>query len=157
MTKKWFSLLLAQRERSVGLTIPFVIGAMRDSADTAPTDEGRCFSELVLLLEEMRDQTPESHLVKIAECTTLIQPVAALYPASSRFNRREAVPSPKDGRVSLYVQTRYRCDGTIDPVADHLWQEFRNEILGRRFSFKNGTYVPFDEADERFIARALKK
>jgi hypothetical protein len=154
----WLKLLLLNNQRiRFGLTFPFLVGALREPPG-AVTDTNVAAGELKRLLVSMRDDTPESYTIRIAECDRLHQPVAAPIPggygAGVGF---AAIPSPTNGRVSLYVSEQYLPGASrgIDAVSNSLWIKSATTISERRFSFNDGAFQRFDDRDLAFIREAL--
>jgi len=152
----WFR-LLEQRDRDGGfaLTLPFLVGAV---TETSGARAGKALYEtLVAVLESMRDETPHTSFVRVSECDLLHQPVANKigrdYRPGAGFR---PVPSPVDGRASLFVEAKYLVDPArgIESVAETVWDLCSLAILKSRFTFKDGRYVAFEADDRDFIARA---
>ena len=147
MLPAWFKLLLLNNQRiRFGLTFPFLIGALRAPPGVATaTDTAR--DELTELLKSMRNDTPESHVIRIAECDRLHQPVAAPIPAGfSPGVGFAAIPSPTSGRVSLYVSEQYLLSAppSVDAVSNSLWNMSAAPIAERHFSYREGAFHSFD-------------
>lgn len=155
---QWFRLLEFNRHKRFGLTFPFLIGALRTPPGLVVAGEEANFAELHALLGSMRDHTPHSRYVRIAECDRLRQAVAA--PGFLRFRPPgvdRQIPSPAHGVCALYVQPQYIPDEVrgIASVAESLWRECAQAILTGNFSFRNGSFQSFDDADLRFIREAF--
>jgi hypothetical protein len=158
MRPAWLKLLLLNNQRiRFGLTFPFLVGALREPPGAA-TDTNVAEGELKRLLVSMRDETPESYAIRISECDRLHQPVAAqipgVYSAGVGF---AAIPSPTNGRVSLYVSEQYLLGAPrgIDAVSNPLWTMSATAISERHFSFHDGSFHGFDDRDLGFIREAL--
>ena len=156
MLPLWFK-LLEQRDRDGGfaLTVPFLIGAV-SFVSGAPSGKA-LFNTLLVLLESMRDETPETAHIRLGECDLLHQPVAN---KMTRHYRPGAgfVPlvSPLHGRASLFVEAKYLPDPDhgVESVAETIWDLCSLAILKSRFTFKDGRYVYFGAEDRAFISRA---
>lgn len=155
VSANWFDLLLLQRKKGLtGRTLPFLVGACRTPPGSAPANQDDAFFELGRLLEHMRDADPKSHVVRIATCVDLGQPLAALYPRDEPMNQTELVRSRFDGRHALFVERCYRGNGDLNHVLETLWEHLAGHIAAGRYSFRNGAYAPFHEEDLAFIAEA---
>lgn len=158
MRPAWLKLLLLNNQRRrFGLTFPFLVGALREPPGAVSATEV-AVGELKRLLESMRDDTPESHVIRIAECDRLHQPVAA--PIPGMFNLGvgyAAIPSLKNGRVSLYVSEQYLQGKrpSVETVSNSLWNLSAAAISERRFSFDRGSFRVFDDWDLGLIRDAL--
>lgn len=155
MRLTWLKLLLLNKR--FGLTLPFLVGALREPPGAALATEAAA-GELKRLLVSMRDDTPESHIIRIAECDRLHQPVAAPFPGVYNMGIGfAAIPSLKNGRVSLYVAEQYLLGAPprVDAVLSSLWNMSAAAISERRFSFHGGSFCEFDNRDLGFIRDAL--
>ena len=154
----WFDLLRLQQQRgNVGLTLPFLLGASRTPPGDVVVAEEFSYGQFWGLFEEMRDETPTSHLVRIARCTTLHQPVAALYSRHMPMNLAEAISSTVVNRLSLFVEHRYRGSGKGSEVVDTLWNRIGSYVMRGAFSHNDGEYGPFSSNDLDFITRATTR
>lgn len=109
MDRRWFRLLETYKQDGhVGLTLSFLIGALRTPVGTL-ADDDTSRSELLLLLRRMRDETPKGLYVRIAECQTLHQPIAALFPGDPMAG------SPSAGDLVV---------GDSSPSRLHAWPQY---------------------------------
>ena len=158
MKSAWFKLLEYHRRNRLGLTLPFLIGALRTPPGATVADAGVSIGELRRLLESMRDETPDSYYIRIMTCNNLGQPVAT--PGPSRYRQgtvdREIFSTKRD-MCSLYIEPTYLPDEQrgFASLLECLWSHSAQPILERRFSFRNGTFDAFSEDDRRFIQEAL--
>jgi hypothetical protein len=153
----WFDLLRLQRQKgNVGLTLPFLLGASRTPPGEVVVAEEIGYGQFWGLFEEMRDETPTSHVVRIARCTTLHQPVAALYSRNETMNLAEAIASTAANRLNLFVEHRYRGSGKGPEVVDALWDRIGSYVIRGAFSHNDGEYGPFSSNDLDFISRAAR-
>jgi hypothetical protein len=140
----------------MGLTLQFLLGALRVPTGATASLSGPI--ELTRLLESMRDETPASHCVRIAECDRLRQPVAMLlrlpYQPGVGF---ASLPSPRSGRVSLYVSQQFLADasGGVNTAAGTLWEIVGPYISTGHFSFSEGRAQDFSEGDLMLIRDAF--
>ena len=162
----WFSLLRYQREakRLTGLTIPFLVGAAFESCRPDALEEQALYAELNALLLSFRDATPASHCVIIAECTTLYEPVAALYPSIARREDCEGLADSSGVAVRLYVQHGYfrRKEWSLASAIGWLWDRFGETLVRGEFSFhkaedaSHGEYAGFDAKDREYLEKARR-
>jgi hypothetical protein len=156
MRPAWFKLLLLNSERHrFGMTLPFLVGALQEPSGQALSSEA-AFLELRKVLESMRDETPPSHVIRIAECDRLHQPVAA--PINAMFRLPDNVPivSPRTQRSALFVAREYLESGdTLDAALDSLWRANENPLSEGRYSYRGGAFQSFDAADRAFVEAAL--
>lgn len=152
----WLRLLLEQRKKATGLTIPFLIGAARPTADAPLMDQEAAFQALASLLTEMRDSTPLPYRVRIGRCVKLHQPIAAVHGDTNQLVVGEEIVRPRSVNVALYVEDRYcpnRQKG-LDSVLEYFWAEHRGALIRGDYSFNNGAYGPFTKGDLIFIGKA---
>lgn len=144
MAAAWFR-IVKDYPNKVGPTIPFILGALRRPVGAvAAPDASR--AELRALLVAMRDDTPAPHNVVIQGCTTLGEPVVALSDHQpGGFIRLDSVSKP--GRA-LYCGPSYGADvHDFESLAEALWERYAQVISEGRFSFRNRTWHPFDQAE----------
>jgi hypothetical protein len=158
MWPAWFKLLEYHRRDRLGLTLPFLIGALRTPPGARVTDEDVSIKELQSLLESMRDETPDSYYIRIMTCNNLGQPVAT--PGPSRYRQGSVdrqLFSSKRNICFLYAEPTYLPDEKrgIASLLESLWDHTAQPIRESRFSFRNGKFDAFSESDLRFIREAL--
>jgi hypothetical protein len=155
---RWLSLLQHQRARGrTGLTVPFLIGAVRITDRSDAIEENEAFGALSSLLLSFRDETPEPQSIVIAECVDLHEPIVSLYPRQPGRAGCEAVPESLGVITRLYVQRQYfqRRMRTVESVISKLWQRHRDNLIRGEFSFREGRYATFNHQDRAFLDRAL--
>lgn len=157
MKPSWFCLLEQyQKEGHFGLTIPFLIGALRTPAGV-PRDADSARRELAALLDEIRDETPAQWCVRIHPCDTT-QPIVALLKGPPAD---DCVPLTSSRRATpaLFVYPAYVPEPQLgtSSVAAALWKLHQEALSESRFSYqeKDDTYHPFSTAEREFIDRAL--
>lgn len=160
MRPPWFKLLVhnQNRNRRFGLTLAFLIGALRTPAGAPTSDESANLAAFLALIRSMRDETPESHYIHVAECDRLRQPVAN--PMSSYFKPSDVdrpLVSPISNRAALVFQPQYLSDPErgIDSIAEALWPLLVEPLVTGRFSYYDGAFRPYRADDLAFIAEAL--
>jgi hypothetical protein len=154
----WFRLLLEQRKKATGLTIPFLVGATRPSAHAPLMDDDAAFRCLACLLTEMRDSTPNPYRVRISRCTTLHEPIAAVYGDTEQMVADEAIARPAGGRPALHVEDRYcpNRERGLDSVLSYFWEECRQALIHGGYSFNDNAYGPFTSGELDLIASAKR-
>jgi hypothetical protein len=152
---EWFGLLRYQREcGNTGFTIPFMIGATCTTTWSLELTEHE--SELsnatMSLLTEFRDLTPTTHWLEISECDKLHVPVVAVYPPGDRRERRIGL-ADRTGAKRLYADRRYFHGKKLSIVSLHkrLWALVREALLDSAYSYDDGRYGPFSDADQNLI------
>jgi|SRR5882762_1452605 len=159
MAPPWLQLVRRrQRVGGLALTLPFLVGALRNPPGAPFADKAASYGGLLSLLEQMRDQAPESHYVHVYECDRLRQPVVSITPtfySPSAVDWGIATPSGRECR--LYIAPKYQSadSGAIGAVAGKLWEMLSSALVEGRFSFRSGSYQPFNGEDKRFVADAL--
>lgn len=158
MWPPWLKLLRHHQNRNngAGLTIPFIVGALRTPPGSLITDQTLGIAEVESLLVSMRDETPESCYVRIADCDWLEQPVVStndIRYAGCFRNSYVGFSTTTDEGPLLLVQPKYCPDKErgITSVATTLWGRYADAIMSGRFSFRDGTFQPYDSTDLQFI------
>ena len=141
----WFRIVMDPKLQR-GPTIPFILGACRDSltVEASPT-LGE--PDLRSLLAAMRDETPEPYCIEILLC-----PYLKTYVASARLDPptgRVRIPSPDDSSPALFS-----CDKIgehdvrdFDSLVVAFWSTRGADILNGRFSRRGGNFRHFDNSD----------
>jgi hypothetical protein len=158
MRPTWFKLLEHHRENRFGLTLPFLVGAIRVPVGKTLLAEDDNYREFQALLESMRDDTPDLYYIRIAECDRLRQPVVSPCPSLYRPGSVDKrIPSRARNGCWLYVQPDYLPEEErgIASLVESMWRHSAQPILDGKFSYRNGSFQPFDENDLRFIREAL--
>ncbi len=151
MRPRWFKLLMHNNARHrFGLSFPYMVGALQDPPGRHLT-EAEARRELGMLLVAMRDETPDTHLIRISECDRLRQPVAAPIHSAFRLPDQTGIRSPHSNRTSLFVAAEYLGGGdTVEAVADSIWRLNGEPLSEARYSYRAGQFELFGEADRRF-------
>lgn len=153
----WLNCLLQHQEDGYfGLTPSFLLGAQRTESDRYTGEES--YEELRELLRAMAVDTPAPHVIRIAECPKLGQPVAA--PLTSNAAALGHVVDVGGEESRLYAWDMYFADEGygLDSLASGLWEVFRKPICTGHFSYSISTgYRPFSEFDRAFIERAAAR
>lgn len=134
-----------------GPTIPFILGACRDSLSAeASLELGE--SDLRRLLAAMRDETPKPFCIEILRC-----PYLKTYVASARVEPpvgRVRVPSPDDPSRALYSCEKIGEHDVrdFDSLVAAFWATRGADIVNGRFSRRGGKFRHFDDSDLENIA-----
>jgi hypothetical protein len=134
MVPGWAQLLKQHRkEGHFGLTLSFLVGAMRNPPGTLLNEDSN-IRELRSVLESMRDQSVGT--VRILKCLWLQQAVAALeYQVAAD---EVAIQNSCNEAPGLFVAERYLLGGgpDVDTVCRNLWSTFQQPINEGRFSYQ---------------------
>ncbi len=158
MTADCMKLLHHHQRRGVGLTFPFLLGALRNPAGMPFESEEEACAALVAHLEQMRDSSTESDYVHIHACGDIEQPVASATKRHYHPNYTSwGISKPQ--KIDIDIDPPYGEGPSTDIVvaARRLWPVVAVPVMAGRFSFSRSSkcYGPFNDADRRFIAEAL--
>ena len=153
-TPNWLRLLELQSRRDFGLTLPFLVGALRTPPGALIHGDDENFREFEKLLLDMRNRMPAGYSVMIGPCSRLHQPIAHI--SQSPQPNYVGWPAQEQPRMSLSFSPRYVAnEGLIDQAPQLMWDLCRTPIVAGNFSFDDGMYRRFTAQDIDFIARAL--
>ena len=132
----------------VGLTPPFLLGAIHDAA------VGR--NELLALLESMRDNST-GRLVHIAECDIIHQPRASLTDGAMG-HLGEAVLSSDGSKSHLYASPHYFAVASreVESLTNGLWAILGSPISNGQFTYRDADWRSYEPYERDFIKRAKK-
>lgn len=140
MTDKLFRLLRDYRPKTFGLTIPFILGALRQPVgQVLPSAES--FEELRALLVALRDNIPNPLKAQISQCQNLEEPIIALLGTQVDNSIRFESPSTQDG--ALYVRLYGVYDDDFESLVDNLWKRYEGFISKGQFSRRDNQWKPF--------------
>ena len=106
----WLKLLRANNNnRGYGLTLPFVIGAMRTPVGSAVTDESNNIAEVKALLSSIKENTPDTSYISLTVCDRLRQPVFA--EGSSFFTMSEIYARLTESNRTKKIDSDYFIEG----------------------------------------------
>lgn len=126
-------------------------------AQVNPNSECTGFGDLCWLLTDMQQHTPDGRYIGVATCSQLLQPVAAIYHRQVMPSEFDLLPIGQPGAASrLYASSKYNPDGTIDLMANRLWELVGMHIEARNYSVVNQRYAPFTAADISDIERCRR-
>jgi hypothetical protein len=151
-------LLHHHQRRGVGLTFPFLLGALRNPVGMHFESEEEASAALVALLDQMRDSSTESDYVHIHTCNDLEQPVASVTKRYYHPNYAKwGISKPEKIDIDIDPPFGEGPSTDIAAAARLLWPVVALPVMDGRFSFSRSTkrHGPFDDADRQFIAEAL--
>lgn len=140
-----------------GLTIPFLIGALRRFPGQPLGPSANGIDQLRALLTSIRDNAPDGVTMRLYSCDKLQD--LALAPVHGMPAHCIPIPSPTRSESALYVEK-----GTVAEVGDPcqalvstLWKRYGQHIEAGQFSRRTGAYHPFNEGDEKLIHAAVTR
>jgi hypothetical protein len=159
MTPDWLKLLQHQRrEGDLALTLPFMIGALRNPIGKVFDDERAARAALDALLTSFLEERSEAGHVHIYTCPALEQPVACLSTIQYRaddlhWGAEPAVPK----RLVIDWPYEFKQPTELTTAAAALWSLIGQPIVEARFSFcrRSHSYEAFTATDVRFILDAF--
>ena len=147
MSSAWFRVVKDYYPKNFGLTIPFVLGALRRPVgQVLSDDESR--EQLRDLLVAMRDDAPHPYHVIIQGCGNLKEPIITLSDIPPGGGLRLDSPTTK-GRA-LYFQPFYGLPvDDFESLVDGLWDRYKTDISKGYFSCSpsNATWRAFDATE----------
>jgi hypothetical protein len=158
MIQFWLKLLRAHnKNRGYGLTLPFLVGALRIPIGSVVVDEKQNIDDVKNLLLSMRDNTPDTSYVSVTECDRLHQPVFA--ESSSYYTPPDVytrIATLNSGKCFLYVAPNILPNEkqSVEELLDKLWKINGDSILRGTFSFSNGGFTKFSGKDYALIDSA---
>lgn len=152
----WLKLLRAHK--SYGLTLPFLVGAMRTPVGSVVADENKSIVEVKGLLSSMRDETPDTSYISLTVCDRLHQPVfseCSKYFTPSDFYAR--IPMLDGKKCFLYVSQSIllRDKENVEDLLGALWQRNGDAILQGKFSHSNGAFTTYSDENLTLILNAI--
>ena len=130
--------------KNIGLTIPFILGALRQPVGKI-LSSAESFEELRMLLVVLRDNAPDLLKAQILRCPNLDEPIVTLFSSevsgSLRFN------SPTQGRA-LYVSLYGIFDNDFELLVNYFWERYETILSEGKFSRqKDKKCKPFSPTD----------
>lgn len=157
MKPAWFKLIEEWRKgERFGLTIPFLVGALRDWPGR-PLGLTAGVEELRILLESIRDETPQGVTMRLYDCDKLQE--LALAPVDGIPQACFHITSPHRAVPAFYVENGTVPDGgtSLDDVVAALWQRYGADIEAGNFSRRARVFQPFDANDRALISAAITR
>lgn len=130
---------------NTGPTLPFLIGASRLNSPAAGRPD---ISDMSRLLAALHNST--THYIKIEECGTLHQPVAAEYSRTYVMSAEELVRKPS-GTGSLHISKQYQHSGDLEAACASLWAITEDALSQQHYSYHVDRYGTFTPRDLSFI------
>jgi hypothetical protein len=146
-----------QQEGNFALTIPFLVGALRQFPGHPLRSNADGRDQLKALLESIRDDAPEGTIMRLYSCDKLKD--LALAPVFGIPHYCVPVPSKQRSEPALYVEKSVLAEspGSLATLVDILWNRYREDIEAGRFSRRAGAYHGFDPNDQRIIQAAMHR
>lgn len=127
--------------KNIGLTIPFILGALRQPVGKvlAPAES---LEELRALLVALRDSAPDLLKAQILRCPDLDEPIVTLF--STEVSGSLRFDSPSRQERALYVSLYGIFDNDFELLVNSLWERYETILSGGHFSRqKDKTWKPF--------------
>lgn len=155
----WLKLLRENNKKSgFGLTLPFLVGALRTPVGAVVVDKHKNISDVKGLLLSMRDKTPGTSYISLTVCDRLHQPVFA--ESSSHFTPSDffaRIPTLDGKRCFLYVAPNILVrekNQSVGDLLEALWKQNGDAISHGEFSYSKGAFTKYSDKDLLLIARA---
>ncbi len=157
MKPTWFKLTEQWRATGhFGLTVPFLIGALRRWPGH-PLGGAEGIEQLRHLLVSIRDNAPVDCIMRLYSCENIndlaFAPVSSIPAFCVSFQ-------PSSGAIpSLYVEKSLFSQNSVsfDDLVDVLWLRYGAAIEAENFSLYQGTFRPFDDNDMALISDAVSR
>lgn len=149
---RWFRLLQEWQTRRYGLTLPFLIGALRCGS---PSREP--LADIAALLTAFREEAPEEHFILVARCYN-IQEIVAAPGLGGPPSRGIPFFSSVQERNTLFIEAPIFAESaeiTIEAATHALGREYGQYIARGDYSVQNGVWAPFTAKDLVFIGSAI--
>lgn len=149
MTSKLFR-LLKYYPRNMGLTIPFIIGALRQPVgQILSSDES--LEDLRELLVSLRDDpAPGTLKTQILRCPDLDEPIVAIFGAQVSGSLR--FDSPLTQGCALYVSIYGIFDDDFELLVNYFWERYATILSEGQFSRqKDRTWKAFCEKELTYL------
>lgn len=157
MKPAWLKLIEEwQSSTHFGLTIPFVVGALRIWPGR-PLGYDVGIEEVRSLLTSVRDEVPQGVFMRIYSCEkvqALVLARVGAYPAYCL-----EFPSPKNSNQILFVEKSVMPEGnaSFEELVATLWQQYAVIIKNEEFSRQDGYFQSFSAADMDLVQRAIAR
>jgi hypothetical protein len=146
------------RRKRLGLTLPFVLGALRQPIGSPFQNNQVAKEALVLLLARFHSESPELTTVRIFTCPDLGLPVVSVnstqyHPSHARWG----ISKPEHVPLSIDPPYRPARSDDFQATASLLWPHISMAIGECKFAYSktSKSFRTFDEADLQFVADAL--
>jgi len=151
LTEQW------QATGHFGLTIPFLLGALRQWPGQPLGSSTNALEQLCALLASVRDDAPDGIIMRLYTCDRLHELVLAPVGGPPPY----CVPVPSAGlpTPALYVEAGILSESTnpFDALVSEMWRRFGDAIRTDRFSYRAGAFHPFNDADRTLIGAVFAR
>lgn len=150
LTEQW------QETGHFGLTVPFLIGALR-RWPSQPFGSAEGIEQLRYLLTSIRDEAPADCIMRLYSCDKINDLALALIASIPQFC---VSFRPSNGKPpSLYVEKSLFSEdsASLSDLVSVLWLRYGEAIEAENFSLRQGAFQPFDENDEASILHAVSR
>lgn len=159
MLERWFRLLTYWQDVEFrhSLTLPFILGALRDPVGAVQGHEGNGLNELVNLMESMAAHQSTGHFLHLYHCGDRDKLVVTRVQGSGGPSGSAQV-IPRLGPEGVLFTSHPGVAGgrvTVDVTASVVWSEGGGAIERGDFSCRGRLFQPFDSTELTFIHRAL--
>lgn len=158
MKSPWLKVIEQWRDEvHFGLSIPFLVGALREwpGESLGLSDSG--IEQLRTLLLSIRDDTPDGEAMRLFSCGRIRN--LALAPVGGTPQYCIPMPSPTRSEPALYVENGIvgEVDDLFGALVNELWHRYGENIEAGRYSVRAGVFQPFDEKDKELIQAAFER
>jgi hypothetical protein len=144
MSAKLFR-LLKYYPKNIGLTIPFILGALRQPVGQV-LSSAESFEELRALLVALRDNAPDLLKAQILRCPDLDEPIITLF--STEVSDSLRFDSPLNQGRALYVSFYGIFDNDFESLVNSLWERYETILSEGHFSRqRDKTWKPFGQIE----------
>jgi hypothetical protein len=158
MNEPWLKILREWQKVHEALTIPFLIGALREPPGASASKGPSGIAEIRALVDSIRSHRASGYYHYIRPCDKVgnhlaLTRIPSTYPPEGTF---AITPDSDKANCSLYA--RIVNDAAASPVERltmALWTEFEPCISKGLFSYRGNDFRPFDDDDLRLIDVAL--
>lgn len=145
---RWFQLIEAHQTLRPGryaLTIPFLVGGVRDNPKSRKTSPDDVRAEILNLVTSILDAAPPDRVVFIHRCIPLGQPVVALHRSGDVLPN--GLESAAQRRMTLFVEDEFSANGQYSALSltNRFFSDFHADICAGNFSFRGRGYGPFSD------------
>jgi hypothetical protein len=148
MKSEWLKLIEEWQDRHhLGLTIPFLIGALRQSPGRPFHANTNGLEQLRTLLTSLRNDVPDGVRARLYTCDRLHELVVLIEPAHDIT-----------GSERLCVERGIVQDGDPDEaLVIELWRRYGEVIESGNYSLRRGTFQPFSDEDLALVRSAAAR
>ena len=139
-----------------GLTIPFILGALR-AWPGRPLGDRMGVEELRVLLTSVSHDAPPGILMRLHNCGKVQDLILAS--VGGVPSNCIALTNPVRPVPSLYVENGVipEENSSFEALASELWRRYKDDIEEEHFSRRGGSYYSFNEPDKALISKAIER